>query len=436
MWIQDEFDEARRSIRNDIDRLDQIETQIYDVRESWEDNRTADEIEDFRDSVVEFSGRLSHESEIDEIQGLLNDIEEAYSDPVLSSIDRNIRYLVDYFGLNVDDEFINEARKNAVETNEDVATVRDIYTDIHAELRDAPDVVVKQLETSFLKKPILIASPESNIKEPLRRLEKNHSTLTEVTGEVSGYEWSPPQVPLQDHPKFYPDRTLERERILQQVRECSETYKKVAAHGIKANLAFQNRIDQLLSDNHIDVAFTSFCEECTKLSNQLDYIEKAENIISFESNAAPQVDALEEQLSQIQNGDYTEFDELRDDLEVLGNLLNDWVRNLTSAWDRQKNLVEKYSDLIDVDDEESPDIDVDIRELVNQDIDSALRSFQNIVEWLESQREESLQQLSDDATRLFDELLRGEDVFYSDYRAGIIDEVSNVINIRLKIQDA
>lgn len=435
MNIQEVFADVRHQIGEDIHELEQYEATIEELLESWQENRTEDEINAFRSNFHQYDTDLDESVSIEEVTECVENIQTAYEDPVRTSVEKLIRNLFDELGLSPEEQTVMDAKTRAINRADSLSDLRAAYDKIIEKMQIVPDPVYDQISEEVSQDPMLTSMPAEAMEKELDVVQNNHKALSEITGLISDRAWAPEQLPFQEKRVLYPDTEIDINVIRQDISAIQSDYEKLSAYGVSLQLAIKSHLSADIQTTSVSSALSQTRKKVSDAAEYNNSLEEAVELRDVESSVPVDTDRVEEQLHTLQEKDYQAIEKLQSDLMALDNRIREWKTDMIEQWEHNTDLLSQYRDIL----EEGYPTDLLPEDSFESLLDSPQTAVDTLIEvkkWRQDKRDVLLTEYSEAAEDLLEALLSDGEVYFSDYDVETVESVSNVVSIRLEIDES
>lgn len=436
------LDEVLRDIESDIESeveiLEEFQNWIDDTLNDWDSKDVDAPEEAFKSSLRRYEDRISDDMTINELTELYNELEEAYSTPVLNSIRAHIEDIFRYCTDDYSERQISRITEQISQRNDrSLVELREEIVELTNRLDTNPEVVRKIYGKDLEKDPYILVEPDEIAKERLIDHEHNYSALSSISGILSEFTWAPEEVlPLQTQEKYYPSGLVDQQEAVDFIYQIEDINSDCKSVGISAHKAIRKSLIQNLdSSSIVEKALADTVEEWDSATERLSPIITANSTIKEVDMSEYGVAELEESLSRLTDTNYSDRASFESDLEEFGSEFQLWKEGIGEKLKSRQATLDNFKERFEFADGEPPELPKNEEYQDESKIVGALQALGLADSWIETKVEETTNEFSEEGTEVFRELMEGNEVSLKRCSDQTIDELRGFLPVVISIDE-
>lgn len=436
--LDEVLDNVERKIKSDIDQYTNFQLWCEEAIESWQERNSAEK-ESFRQVLKEFEYLREEKIEPDEINDVRNRLTEAYREPIAETVREIIRSITDKLQLG----FTSDQIDNYVEivrnrSDREIQSTREDYQAAKGEIEDLPTPAQAYLQEIISDNDSIILNPRNKLLPEIETASKSYDNLSEIADTLSEFDWAPEQdSPLEENVSNYPFDDADLSKYIQKLENIDVLYSEIENNSLDISEVISYEIGEI-----VDEGTDEFLENLDELHESLKNIEK----ISYNYDTATKISEVSPRDVPDEDGMITEgpckyvdnvdsVDDLKDSMGYFQQNYQNWESQLERRWNDLVAIIDTYNDQFDHEIPDSISTEIDILDLLNEEPEQGITTFQEAQEWVENRGEELSDELDSEAVRLMNELIQAGEIRAKDYDIEAIAELHGKVPLIISIDE-
>lgn len=436
--LDEVLDNVERQIKSDIDGYTNFQLWCEEAVESWQERNSAEK-ESFRQVLSEFEYLREEEVEPDEINDVRNRLTEAYREPIAETVREIIRSITDELQLG----FTSDQIDNYVEivrnrSDREIQSTREDYQNAKGEMEDLPDPAQAYLQEIISDNDSIILNPRDKLLPEIETASKSYDNLSKIADTLSEFDWAPEQdSTLEGNVSNYPFDNADLSKHIQKLENIDILYSEIKNNSLDISEVVSNDISEIVNEGT-----DGLLENLEALHESLKHIEE----ISYKYDIATRISEVSPRNVPDEDGMITEgpskyvenvdsVDDLKDSMGYFEQNYRNWESRLERRWNDLVAIIDTYHDQFDYEIPNSISTEVDILDLLNEEPEQAINTFQEARGWVDDRGSELSDELDSEAVRLMNELIQEGEIRAKDYDIEAIAELHGKVPLVISIDE-
>jgi len=436
--ILEELDSDLTGAISELNKLNDDLSDLQDLVDSLEERY--DELpENEQGGLSEALRRIVNEvQDVESPSGLLeyeSDIEEAYKNPIIESVQRNILDFYKIIGIKFsEDEQEKLLQKVNAAAQPNLRHTQEITADLPERVESLPEPAIEALKQEIYTEPSPVSDPVQ-IESAVKSIEERYQTLQQINDQFDRVDWSPEKfTEITESVEFYYLNT-NAELLLGFAPEIEESIEKVPTV-VPVQVVIKNHMVENMEELKTDPErvldeIRGSLSSITARSSEIDDISQLLDIVDIEQD---EIQFLVE-FDDITTDPPNDIGELAERISSVCMYFEDWKEKITTRWENLRPVIKTYETRLDLSPPEQVSEFSDQGLPLQNQVARAYSAYIRAESWIDAKQDDVLDQVSEEAQEIFYKLSSKGELELSKEDLDAVEELIEIIDIKIVIDE-